>query len=351
MAYVQKVISKEEQLHGIARLHWIYIVQGVMWFMVLGGFGWLLNSLIAQGLMMTASATSSMALPAVFVSATNWLTLFFLAGGFFLFMLFVIKVLFTEVGLSNRRVIYKTGMVFIKVQQIDLEEIRGENIDLGWFGRFLGYGYIMLDCRFIGDIRLPAIERPERFIRGLHSLRANTQDSLSVVVGKGNPKPLKVATDDVEMQGQRPDIEPGKPAPHPEVDPGNQPARPEIQPEPTPHAPPAPSNPPAQPVTPPPQPTQPIPAPPPSEPPLQPPTGQVQVMTPEDIAKIVQESMPQMAQQIVQELSDKGLLKNSEPVNDDPAVDNTLIHVFDDARHKEGLDPDDMHDKVERSVH
>ncbi len=350
MAYVQKIISKEEELHGIARLHWIYIIQGVVWFMAMAGFGWLVSYLAKQGLMMTASAAGSTMLPDLFLGALDWVTLFCLGGGFFLFMLFVIKVLFTEIGISNRRVIYKTGMVFIKVQQIDLEEIRGENIDLGWFGRFLGYGFIELDCRFIGDIKLPAIERPERFIRGLHALRANTQDSLSVVVGKGHPKPLKIENTEEISEAGRPDIEPGKPAHSPEVDPGNQPAKPEIQPEPTPHSPP-PSDPPSQPDRPAQPPAQPTPAPGPNpQPPLQPPGDQA-MMSADDVAKLLKEALPEMAHQVVAELMEKGLLKDVESLKAHPDIDNNLIHVFDDATQKQDGGEDEVRNTMGQAIH
>ncbi len=358
MAYIHKIIAKDETLHGIARLHWIYVVKGIAWFVVMAGSGWLLNLMMGRAMMAMASSIDSVVLPQAIMTITNGAMFFLMAGGFFIFFLYVLKILVTEIGLSDRRIMHKTGLIFVKVQQVDLEEIRGENMDLGTFGRLLGYGYIMLDCRFIGDVKLPAIESPERFIRGLHALRASTQDSLSVVLGKGDKKPLNVLPA-IEGQGgpqggpppqkPTPEIEPGKPAPQPEVDPGNIPAQPEIQPEPTPHNPP-PSVPPSQPVTPQPQPTQPIPAPAPSEPPLQPPTGQKNFSA-EDVAQIVKQVLPQMAQEVVKELVEEGMIqKPQEPA--DNGVDNDLAAVFDDASHikKMGGKGDD-HDRLEHVIH
>jgi len=359
MAYIPKIISKEETLHGIARLHWIYVVKGIFWFFVMAGAGWILNALMSKAMLTMAASMDSAALPNAMLGITNVIMYFLMGGGFFIFLLFVMKVLFTEIGLSDRRVIHKTGMVFIKVQQVDLEEIRGENLDLGYFGRLLGYGYLMLDCRFIGDVKLPAIESPERFTRALHTLRAGTQDSLSVVVGKGNKKPLNIITpedgddgqpgggDAVSMQ-QQPDIQPGQPAREPEVQPGNVPPRPEIPMQPTPHAPNPPANPPPQPQNPTPQPTQPIPAPPPTEPPLQPPSGTVQ-MDPVAVAQVVKAVLPQMAEEVVKKLEEQGMLNKPAPANDD--VDNDLITVFDDARLESGGKSNDPDNKVEHVIH
>ena len=35
MAYVHRLINGDEKLIGIARLHWIYILQGLMWFLAI----------------------------------------------------------------------------------------------------------------------------------------------------------------------------------------------------------------------------------------------------------------------------------------------------------------------------
>ncbi len=360
MSYIRKIIAKDEELIGIARLHWIYVVKGLTWFIGFAGIGWLLHSLITRGLMYVGGATNSYAFPAALMSVSNAMMLFMMAGGFLIFFLFVLKILVTEVGLSNRRIIEKTGLLFVKVRQIDLEEVRGENMDMGHLGRIFGYAYILLDCRFLGDIRLPAIENPERFLRVLHELRAKTQDALSLVVGKGNAVPVGdvVATSrdgGLSLQVQdpkpeppkQPDIQPGQ-VPGPEIAPPG-PAGPEIQPEPTPHAPPAP--PPAPgPVTPPAQPAQPIPAPPDPRPPLQPPSGAAP-LDPATVAQVVQQVTPQITQQVVRQMAEQGLLKEDapEPAND---VDTDLIARFDEARVKEdesGVDHQSK--KMEYAIH
>lgn len=335
MAYIEKIVSKEEKLYGIARLHWIYILQGIGWFVVLAGLGWLLNAALGYAVSSLARATDSVAFPLFFSGAANWFSFFFMGGGALLFVLFVIKVMFTEIGLTDRRIMNKTGMIFIKVHQIDLEEIRGENLDLGLLGRFLGYGYLLLDCRFIGDVRLPAIENPERFLRGLHVLRAKGQDAMSVMVGKGNPQPLNLLPPEEKgeeqgaQQNPKPEIEPGKPG-----------SEPEIQPPPTPHSPPAPPSPPEQPQSPP-QPQQPVPAPPPSKPPLQ----------PGDTRALDAGMIEMVAEEVARKLSEQGIIAKPERPEDDIAVDKDLMAVFDEARLNGDDAGDDSGHKLGRSVH
>lgn len=185
MAYIKRIIGPEEKLVGIARLHWIYILKGVLWFLVCALFGWAINT----GTLMLLAAVTRSAEPEnsviPYAVINGWIMPIFLTFGIILFALYLVKVISTEIGLSNKRVIHKNGLIFVDVHEIDIEEIRGERLNLGVFGRILGYGYILLDCRFIGDIQLPAMEQPERFLRALHDVRAQSMDTLTMVMGKG----------------------------------------------------------------------------------------------------------------------------------------------------------------------
>ena len=350
MSYVRKLMAHDEKLVGIARLHWIYVLKGILWFAVMAGLGWIFNAAMTRVMFTIGESLNSQFLPTLLAGASSGVMYFLMGGGFLVFLFLVIDVLTTEIGLSDRRVMHKRGLIFVKTRQIDIEEIRGENLDLGYFGRILGYGYIMLDCRFLGDVRLPAIEAPERFMRALHTARAEAQDSLSVVMGKGNVKtPVQLVNPDAAMGGiepppPQPDIQPGQPTPQPEVQP--QTPQPEIRPEPTPHAPPPPSQPPNQPIQPVPQQPTPNPGPNP-QPPLQPPT--TAAIDPQVVAEVMKQVMPQMTEQIVQQLEEKGMINKPSPESNNE-IDNDLVTVFDDARLKDP-DPHDLHDKLEHVIH
>lgn len=368
MAYIRKMIAHDEKLIGIARLHWIYVIKGLIWFLGLAFAGWAVDQLITRGLFMIAQSTGATGMSAMLLTFSHNAMLFMMAAGFYIFFLFVLKVLVTEVGLSNRRIMLKEGLIFVKVKQVDIEEIRGENMDSGHLGRILGYAYIMLDCRFIGDVRLPAIENPERFMRALHQTRGISQDTLNVVLGKNNPMALGIV-------GSGPDMpQPNTPQPTPEILPGQQPGQPEvappntpepeIRPTPVPHSPP-PAAPPQQPSQPPAQPPQPTPPPINPEPPLQPPSGvqnrnapivppvvaQSVTLPPDAVAQVVQQVMPQMAQQVVKEMTEQGLIHPEDPANDQIDIDTDLMDSFDDARLDKDGNGNDLRDKMEYAIH
>jgi hypothetical protein len=373
MAYVKKIIAQDEKLVGIARLHWIYVLKGLTYFLGLAFVGWGVDQLITRGLFFIGQSTGANAVSVMLMAFSHNAMLFLMGGGAFIFMLFVIKVLVTEVALTNRRVILKEGLLFVKVKQIDLEEIRGENMDSGHLGRLLGYAYIMLDCRFIGDVRLPAIESPERFMRALHQTRGVTADTLSVALGRGTPMAVGVVqnTDGPDSPQPNtpqptPEIQPGQEPNQPEVQPGETPRGPEIPAMPTPHSPPPAPNLPPQPEAPPAQPTQPIAPPPPTEPPLQPPSGvavnaQTQIvppivaqsvnLPPEAVAQVIAQVMPQMAEQVVKQMAEQGLVAPEKNTNDDIDIDTDLIESFDDAAKLDKGVNNDLHNKMEHAIH
>ncbi len=348
MAYVRKMLAPEEQMIGIARLHWIYVIKGLAWFLALAAAGWLMNEAIMRGLFFLGTMTKNFAMPAALLSLSHNIMLFMMGGGILIFMMFVIKVLVTEVALTTQHVIHKEGLLFVNVKQVDIVEILGESLDLGHLGRLLGYGYLKLDCRFIGDVNLPAIENPERFLRALHHARQPRDPLAEALDGKAEPHPEGAA---VAMSG--PDTpQPKTPQPTPEILPGQQPSEPEvsppgapgpeIRPTPVPHAPPMPA-PPQQPATVPPQQAQ--------QQIVPPVIAQNVKLAPEAVAQVVQQIMPQMAEQVVKQMAEQGLIHAEESANDDIPIDTDLMDSFDDAAKLAKGANNDLRDNLEHAIH
>jgi hypothetical protein len=308
----------------------------------------------------------------------NALMVMMAIGGFIL-LFNVLKVIATEVGLTNRRIIYKSGLIFVKVRETDLEEIRGESLDLGNFGRMLNYGAINLDCRFIGDVKLPYIGRAETFLKALHAQRAKTQDVLSIAVGKSNPTGVEIVSANPPETPTTPPATPTTPttppvAPPPEAPPQTQPVPPQAPPPEVPPQPVIPEQVPSQPTAPiaqsvpdstgeiteaklatltsekqvEPQPIlslADVPNSPPPEVPPQPvippqvpsqptaPQGQAAAaVDPGSVAQVVREMMPVMAQQVVKELAEQGLLKTANDQHAKEASEpDDLVMAFDEA--------------------
>ncbi len=176
MSYVRKVITSEEKLLAIFRPHWIYFIEGLIWFAALFLAGQIADYYLYQ-YFGSHAYTFNVDLWIVQFDERNtpipWL---FSLTGLALFLPVFLTYIATEVGLTDQRIIKKRGLIFVEIDQIDLEDIRAEHVHHGWFGWLLGYGRIRLDCRFIHDVRLPAIRRPYRLIKASHKARMKHPD-------------------------------------------------------------------------------------------------------------------------------------------------------------------------------
>lgn len=171
MSFIYKIIGPDEKLLGVAHLHWIYIVKAISWLfagLVVGlGFDWMISQ-PSDGAMSGLGKV-------VF-------GIFAFSGAALAFFLIILKYT-TELGLTTQRVIYKKGLFFVDVREIDLEEIKSAHIDNGTLGRILNYGYLQLDARFISDIKLPAFRDPYRIIKAMNEVRSKIkEDSMRFVL-------------------------------------------------------------------------------------------------------------------------------------------------------------------------
>jgi hypothetical protein len=340
-SYIHKMVGPDEKLVGVARLHWIYLVKGMVGFALCVMLAWAINSLMQFGLDLLyahspAPAAGSTLYPMVHMN--HYLSEFMFFAGVLIFGFYLTKVLGTEVGLTTRRLIFKEGLIFTTTHEVDIEEIRGERMDLGWFGRFLDYAYIKLDCRFVEDLTTPAIEKPERFIRALHKLRSEASDSVITIAS--HPDEQGVHRAQIAKKGIPPIPGEGTvealneqqiPMTAPEI-PDSQPASP-VQPQP-PMQEPIPPAPPQAVAAPPIQPIIPQPAQPPATP-----AQQAAALDPKVVAEVLHQAMPQ----IVEEMAAQGLVMK-EAHSDQPPAD-PLLSAFDEAsdEHTGGKKPPAVH--------
>ena len=177
--YIRSFIGPEEHITLLARPHWIYLMEGVVWMMALlvfgGAFDYLLREYAESSLPLAGSE-----IPGLHINSGTPLMLFlFGVCGLFIFLVYIAKMLATEIAVTTHRLIYKTGFIFVEVEETDLVEIRAEHIHHGLLGRFLGYGTLRLDSRFVGDITLPAIKKPYKIIKAMHAARGKMPDPMA----------------------------------------------------------------------------------------------------------------------------------------------------------------------------
>lgn len=173
MPYINRALSDEEKLLILARPHWIYLVQAVFWCVLCAYAGFWLDDTIYRP---WAHETGSFEIGLYFITPPERFTPFSWVGGFLgliLFWTYFSIYISNEVGLTNQRYIHKKGLLFVTVEQVDLEDVRAEDVHHGLLGWLFRYGSIHLDALFTEDLYLPAIAQPYPLLRAAHKARAH----------------------------------------------------------------------------------------------------------------------------------------------------------------------------------
>ena len=180
ISFVKKIVRSDEKLYYVARLHVIHVIQGALWFLLLFLAGRYLDQYLFSLLSHKNHPVVIDLLFTRFVLPPYTFTLFLSLIGIIVLLTLTFKYLSTEVGLTNQRIIYKTGLIMVDVDEVDIEEVRGEDIDHGILGSILNYARIRLDCRFIDDMMFPAISQPYKFVEKLNKLRERLDEKRQI---------------------------------------------------------------------------------------------------------------------------------------------------------------------------
>jgi uncharacterized membrane protein YdbT with pleckstrin-like domain len=80
----------------------------------------------------------------VFSTTHHWVIFFSLISVFTLFIFPLIKRWTDEFGITNKRVIVKTGLIARETLEMNLSKIESVNVDQSVMGRILGFGTITI---------------------------------------------------------------------------------------------------------------------------------------------------------------------------------------------------------------
>lgn len=164
LRYINKAKMPEEALYYSARIHTIYTFYGFVWLMFFTISG-LFADLRFGGIFGGSFYQQVQAFSAVSYST-----------GFFIFLIMWLKRISTEIAVTNRRIIYKTGFFFFDIEEIGIEEIRGDHIKQSLIGDSLGYGTVQICTEDMQDIFIQYIQNPIKFRRALERAKSSYQE-------------------------------------------------------------------------------------------------------------------------------------------------------------------------------
>jgi uncharacterized membrane protein YdbT with pleckstrin-like domain len=125
MSYVQRVLQPGEQVRHISSIHWIVYWPGVAVALLAVVAYWFSETRFLTGVWRyTAYA---LALVAIFLLIRQW-----------------IQCWVTEIAVTNRRVIYKKGLIRRQTNEMNMDKVESVQIDQSILGRMLDYGDVTI---------------------------------------------------------------------------------------------------------------------------------------------------------------------------------------------------------------
>jgi uncharacterized membrane protein YdbT with pleckstrin-like domain len=131
MSYIEQSLSTGEQVEGLVKLHWFAWVPMVIWIIL--GF-------LTMGL--------------------TWVIALYE----------FLRLKFLEQGVTNKRVILKTGILSRKTEEMKLKSIETVEINQGLLGRIFGFGTIKITGRGISSLIFKGIDDPMSVKRQIESI-------------------------------------------------------------------------------------------------------------------------------------------------------------------------------------
>ncbi len=126
MAYIDESLSAGEEIAALFELHWVTRIPMVLWLLLIVTFPFAIYEYL--------------------------------------------RLRHTEQGVTNKRVVFKTGIISRKSEEMKLGSIETVEIDQGILGRILGYGNVRVTGRGTSDVLFRSVADPMAVKRAIESV-------------------------------------------------------------------------------------------------------------------------------------------------------------------------------------
>jgi len=183
---IEQSCGAGETLLLVSRLHWIFLAKGLFWLVCLLLIGIYLDVSSDKWMLQLIDRNYEILSYFVFRVGNAILPICAILG-LIMFLIYFTTFFTTVVALTTKRLMIRKGLLFVKMTNVDIEEIKGEHVDNGMLGRWLNYGEVHMDARFVANFYVPNIEDPYQLIRTINETRAAGGDT--VIAGQASLKP------------------------------------------------------------------------------------------------------------------------------------------------------------------
>ena len=174
MLYIQQSLTHDEEIVHVGQYHWMYTVQAfanVIW----GALG---SILAIVGAVYAYKQLGHFPPRLFWLDAVRYLHpgirifafVIFILGVMNFAQMMVVKAT-SEIAVTNKRLVYKTGLIARQVGEIGIDRIEGVNIAQSILGRMFGYGRIVIHGLGVGQVTLPPMDDPIAFRKAIEKAR------------------------------------------------------------------------------------------------------------------------------------------------------------------------------------
>lgn len=147
MGYVETVLQPEETVTYKTTVHWFVYLQAIIW------------AVLAGAMAVVWARTSA----GMWDAALGWLALAFLFVAAVLAGLAWLRRISTELAVTTKRVIYKSGLLQRHTMEMNLSKVESVLVGQSVCGRIFGYGQVELKGTGASAAPMPMIADPLRF--------------------------------------------------------------------------------------------------------------------------------------------------------------------------------------------
>jgi uncharacterized membrane protein YdbT with pleckstrin-like domain len=159
--YVEKTLASGEEVIHRANFNWTYSFFPVFWF-----------ALGAASLVFIFFVQYAAGVPYEQLRVGWWSGVIAAAAGTVILTNHIIILVTTEIVVTTYRFVYKTGLISRHTQEVSLNKIEEITLHQTVWGRFLGYGKLVLRGTGVGVITLPNLDNPIHLRRIIENTKA-----------------------------------------------------------------------------------------------------------------------------------------------------------------------------------
>ena len=165
MSYVSKTLAPGEEILHRANYNWTYSFFPVMWFSI---------SVVAITFVAMVEFAGGVAHRELLVAW--WSAYIGLGAGFMVLLFHMVHLATTEIVITTYRFVFKTGLISRRSQEVSLNKIEEISLEQSVWGRFMGFGKLVLRGTGVGLIELPDLDSPIALRRIIEGAKANLRD-------------------------------------------------------------------------------------------------------------------------------------------------------------------------------